>query len=79
MYDNKIALVRGETFRSRSSGSITRSAVVSTRTGVAPAWTTALGTAMNVKAGTRTSSPGPTPQANKARRRAELHELTAMA
>ena len=46
---------------------------------MAPACTTALGTAMNVNAGSSTSSPGRTPLASRARKRAELHELTATA
>ena len=48
----------------------------STNTGVAPAWLTDSAVAMNVLTGTMTSSPGPTPTACRARRRASVPELT---
>ncbi len=51
----------------------------STKTGVAPMWLTASAVAMNVLAGTMTSSPGLTPAASSASLTASVPELTPTA
>ena len=51
----------------------------SAKTGVAPRWTTTLAEAIQVNAGTMTSSPGPTPIAASARWSAVVQEVVARA
>src|SRR3546814_6712476 len=67
------AFVRGVSIARTESGSIfwlTRS--TSAKTGVAPAATTQLADAKKLRAGTITSSPGPTPSARSANSRASV-------
>ena len=74
------ALVRGVSTGSTVSGvSSNVSGSTSAMTGVAPAWTTASAVAMNVIAGTTTSSPWPTPSARNAIARASVPEPTPAA
>ena len=61
--------------RSRANEQASRS----TNTGAAPVATTAFADAMNVRAGTITSSPGPTPAATSAICSAAVPELAATA
>src|SRR5581483_6325247 len=75
-----IARVRGVIAAATAAGSIVRRpGSTSARTGVPPAWITALIVAGNVIAGAITSSPGPTPSARRARWRPAVHEPTAIA
>ena len=50
---------------------------MSTNTGIAPAWSTAIADALKLYAGTNTSSPGPTPAAHSAMCKAAVPEPTA--
>src|SRR5262245_5340470 len=75
-----IARVRGEIARFTRAGSTARlSGSTSTNTGVAPAMRIVEVDAMNEKAGVMTSSPGPTPSAARAMRRASVPEPTPIA
>ena len=67
-----MAAVRGPIFDATSSGSSVRVSSISANTGTAPAFTTAPIVAMNVNAGTITSSPHPTPSAASAQRNAAV-------
>ena len=70
------ARVRGVMTRSIAAGSMLRVAGSrSANTGLAPARTTALAQETNVKLGSTTSSPGPTPESRTDASSAELHEL----
>src|SRR3546814_3419922 len=74
------AFVRGVSIARTESGSIfwlTRS--TSAKTGVAPAATTQLADAKKLRAGTITSSPGPTPSARSASSRASVPLASDMA
>ena len=82
----RLITVPARTSHSRSkkswsfSGSIPRErGSASMNTGCAPAWTTALTVAMNVKVGTSTSSPGFTPAASSATWRAAVPLTVATA
>jgi hypothetical protein len=52
---------------------------MSQKTGTAPAWSTAIGVATKLNAGTITSSPGPTPEATTAQCSAAVPELVRSA
>jgi hypothetical protein len=79
MWTAMIALVRGVIRASTSTGSRLSVASISASTGRARAYTTAEIVATNVKPGTMTSSPGPTPRPVKARYRPLVPELRARA
>ncbi len=75
-----MTLLRGVMRRSKSAGSMVKvSRQISTITGTAPNCTTTLAVAGKVKSATKTSSPGPTPQAARARCSAVVQELVAKA
>ena len=75
-----MAFVRGVINRSTSAGSnVQVPGWTSAITGVAPAWITVLIEAANVRSGTITSSPSPTPNASSARWMATVPLLTANA
>ena len=74
-----IAAVRSEIFASTSAGSSVSVSSTSANTTSAPIVTTALTVAMNVNAGTITSSPGPTSNAANATRNAAVPLDTASA
>ena len=67
-----IAAVRSEILLSTSDASRPSESSISANTGTAPAHTTAFTVAMNVKDGTMTSSPQPTPRAARATRSAAV-------
>ncbi len=76
-----IARVREVTFRAASAADRLRSSgpPISTKTGRAPVYRMALAVATKVRAGHRTSSPGPSPKAAQARCRAAVPLATARA
>src|SRR5690606_27567635 len=72
-----MTLVRGVIAASTASGSMHKvSASMSTSTGLAPTCSTTLAVAAKVRAGTITSSPGPTPSATRATWSPAVHELS---
>ena len=76
----RMALVRGPTARSTSSGRRAKvSGSMSTKTGVAPTASIDSEVAKNVNGEVTTSSPGPTPRARSAITSASVPELTPTA
>src|SRR5690606_40943644 len=72
-----MTLVGGVIAVSTASGSMHKvSASMSTSTGLAPTCSTTLAVAAKVRAGTITSSPGPTPSATRATWSPAVHELS---